>query len=69
MKKTDARTKTTTVHPNQCRKTHLSRIKERAGNTTEPTENTEEPISITADDTILLYNTGNDTREKQSIFP
>ena len=38
-------------------KIHLSRIKERAGNTTEPTENTEEPIGITVDNIIKLYDT------------
>ena len=32
--------------------THPTRTKERGGNTTEPTENTEEPISITADNII-----------------
>ena len=43
--------------------THLSRTKERGGNTTEPTQYTEEPIGMTANDTILLSNTWNDTRK------
>ena len=34
--------------------THLSRTKERGGNTTEPTEYTEEPVSITADNILSL---------------
>ena len=48
------------MHPPRRRINHLSRIKELAGNTTEPTENAEEPISISADNIMLLYNTQND---------
>ena len=48
--------------------THPSQTKERGGNTAEPTERIEEPVSITADNIIYLYDTCNNTRKPPAAF-